>query len=256
MLSRRTVLRSAAVAPLAAVLADPELTRAAAASTETVTIATPGTTAGGTSVSGALALPTGQAKGGVLCVHEWWGLNDQIKAVAAELAREGYVALACDLYDGTVATEPGEARALTQSVDAAKGTDTVVAWVEWLRKHPRGNGKVATMGWCFGGGWSLNASLAAPVDATVIYYGNVKKTAEQVAALRGPVLGHFATQDQWINQAMVSGFEQAMAAAGKQYTSHWYDAQHAFANPTTARYDAEDAASAWSRTLAFLARNL
>ena len=74
--------------------------------------------------------------------------------------------------------------------------------------------------------------------------------------LKGPVLGHFATQDKWINKQMVSGFESAMDAVGNSYTSYWYDAQHAFANPTSARYDAEDAALAWQRTLDFLKRHL
>ena len=76
----------------------------------------------------------------------------------------------------------------------------------WLRKHERGNGKVATIGWCFGGGWSLNASLAAPVDATVVYYGNVAKKTDQLTSLKGPVLGHFATKDKWINQKMIDGY--------------------------------------------------
>ena len=102
----------------------------------------------------------------------------------------------------------------------------------------------------------MNASLATPVDATIVYYGRVNKTAEELSVLNGPVLGHFATQDKWINKQMVSGFESAMDAAGKSYTSHWYDAQHAFANPTSARYDAEDAALAWQRTLDFLKRHL
>ena len=101
-------------------------------------------------------------------------------------------------------------------------------------------------------GWSLNASLVRPVDAAVVYYGRVNKTAAQLASLAGPVLGHFATLDKFINRKMVGGFERAMDAAGKIYDVHWYEASHAFANPTSARYDAEDAALAWKRTLAFL----
>ena len=114
-----------------------------------------------------------------------------------------------------------------------------------------GTGKVATIGWCFGGGWSLNASIATPVDATIIYYGQVDQPASRLARLQGPVLGHFATRDQRINRPMVEGFEKAMAEAGKPLTVYWYEADHAFANPTGARYDAEDAKLAWDRTLAF-----
>jgi carboxymethylenebutenolidase len=76
------------------------------------------------------------------------------------------------------------------------------------------------------------------------------------AALRGPVLGHFATRDKWINRDMVGGFEAAMAQAGKAVASHWYEAEHAFANPTSARYDEADAQLAWQRTLEFFKANL
>ncbi len=125
-----------------------------------------------------------------------------------------------------------------------------------MRARGEVTGKVGTVGWCFGGGWSLNTALARPVDATVAYYGRVNKSAADLASLDGPVLGHFATRDNWINADMVGGFEAAMDDAGKIYTNHWYEADHAFANPTQPRYDAEDAALSWDRTLAFLAANL
>lgn len=105
---------------------------------------------------------------------------------------------------------------------------------------------------CFGGGWSLMTGIVEPVDGTVVYYGKVDRPADMLRRLQGPVLGHFATQDQWINRRMVGKFEAAMKAAGKTFTSHWYDAQHAFANPTGGRYDEADAKLAWRRTLDFL----
>ncbi len=254
-ISRRHVLKGAAAGvPLAAILADPMLAAAAAAGTETVSIKT----TSGHSVSGALAMPATLPAPTMLLIHEWWGLNDQIRTMAAEFARDGYIALACDLYNGKVA-EAGDsttAKSLMSAVDGAQATETVVAWADWLRGHEQGTGKIGTVGWCFGGGWSLNASLASPVDATVIYYGRVTKTAEELTALKGPVLGQFASADKWINQEMVSGFEAAMDTAGKTYTNHWYDADHAFANPSSGRYDQEDAALAWQRTRAFMAENL
>jgi len=252
-LSRRDIVKGlAGGVPLAAVLADPLLAQAAAETTKTVTL----TTEGGRKVTGALALPAKTPAAAVLLIHEWWGLNDQIKSVAAELAREGYIALACDLYDGRVAATREDAKKYMGAVDAGAATDAVRSWVKWLKAHKKATGKVGTIGWCFGGGWSLNASIAHPVDATVVYYGRVNKMAAELAALKGPVLGHFARRDTWINDKMVSGFEAEMKKAGKTATVHWYEADHAFANLTGARYDREDAQTSWKRTLAFFKKHL
>jgi carboxymethylenebutenolidase len=114
---------------------------------------------------------------------------------------------------------------------------------------------IATVGWCFGGGWSLMTGIVEPVDGTIVYYGKVDRSAAMLGKLKGPVLGHYATQDQWINQTMVDKCEAAMKEAGKTYISHWYDAQHAFANPSSGRYDKADAQLSWKRTLAFLELN-
>ncbi len=256
MYARRTVLKGALALPLAAVLADPKLAAAVAASLPEVSLIT----AGGKAVKGALALPAATPAAAVLLVHEWWGLNDQIKSVAAALAKQGYIALAVDLYDGNVATTATDARTYMSAVQPAEATDTLASWIDWLGRRADSTGKIATIGWCFGGGWSLNAALAAPVAApvaaTIVYYGNVAKSADQLAPLKGPVLGHFATRDRWINRTMVDGFGAAMRRAGKRLDTHWYEADHAFANPTSARYDEADAALAWRRTLDFLRANL
>ena len=256
VLPRRAFLSAAAGLPLAAVLADPRLTRAAADSTESVTL----TTRGGQSVTGALALPATLPAPAVLLIHEWWGLNDQIKAVAADLAQQGYVALAADVYKGQVADTPDKAREYMGSVTGEEATDTLVSWVDYLKADRKEagqtSGKVGTVGWCFGGGWSLNTALATPTEGCVVYYGRVTKTAAELAPLACPVLGHFATEDKWINHEMVQGFEAAMDAAGKTYEVYWYEADHAFANPTGARYDAADAKLAWERTSAYLEKQL
>tara|TARA_B100000029_G_scaffold401822_1_gene401121 strand:- start:299 stop:865 length:567 start_codon:yes stop_codon:yes gene_type:complete len=188
------------------VLADPLLAQAAAATLETVSLRT----SGGQDVSASLARPSAAKAPMIMLIHEWWGLNDQIKAVDREFANEGYLAFAIDLYGGKVASVPDDARSFMKQVDPEVATDTVSSWVDWLRIHDRGNGNVATIGWCFGGGWSLNTSLAVPVDATIVYYGNVAKTADQLKSLKGPVLGHFAAKDKWINQKMIDGFEAGM----------------------------------------------
>ncbi|MDA0655210.1 MAG: dienelactone hydrolase family protein [Proteobacteria bacterium] len=250
--ARRNFLKGIAALPLAAVLAYPELARAAARAVRPFAIPL---VAG--EVTGFVAMPEKKPAPTLLLVHEWWGLNDNIKAVAAEFAAQGYIAAAIDLYGGKVATTRAEAKEFKNAVDPEKATEHVKAIIQWLSRHRQGNRKVGTIGWCFGGGWSLNASLAAPVDATVIYYGDVKKKSKDLELLTGPVMGHFGTQDKRINAKMVSGFEKSMKKAGKKdLTVHWYVADHAFANPTGARYDADDAALAWARTLAFFEKNL
>lgn len=251
---RRAFLKGLASLPLAAVLFDPVLARAQADGLNTVEIGIEGSDP----VRGAIALPEAESAPAILLIHEWWGLNDQIKAVAAEYAKLGFVALAVDLFDSEPATESDDAMQRVAALDKDVATAKLVAAIEWLTALERGNGKVATIGWCFGGGWSLDASLATPVDATVIYYGNVEKTADQLEPLYGPVLGHFAIQDKFITREMVERFEKAMADAGKAefLTVYWYDADHAFANPSGARYDASDARLAWDRTLEFLRAGL
>ena len=253
-LGRRTVMKGLAGVSFAAVLADPVLARAAAEETETVTLDLPS----GRSVKAALAMPETLPAPTVMLVHEWWGLNDQIKAAAREYAKEGYIALAIDLMDGQVATTAEDARAQMQAVDPGQALETCSGWVTWLRTHEQGIGKVGTVGWCFGGAWSLNASIVAPVDATVIYYGRLEQDPARLRMLKGPVLGHFATQDGFIDADMVEGFKRAMEEAGMadRLTIHWYEADHAFANPSGSRYDEEDARLSWSRTMDFFARHL
>ncbi len=256
VLPRRAFLSAAAGVPLAAVLADPKLARAAADSLSDVEIST----RAGRTVKGAVAVPAQVPAPAVLLIHEWWGLNDQIKAVAAELAKQGYVALAVDVYEGKVTDDPEKAREYMGAVNADNAKDTLVSWVDYLKVTQKDalqtTGKVGTVGWCFGGGWSLNTALATPTDACVVYYGRVNKTAAELAPLACPVLGQFATKDKWINKEMVDGFEAAMKEAGKKAEIYWYDADHAFANPTQARYDAADAKLAWERTTAFFKQQL
>ncbi|MGH6928200.1 MAG: dienelactone hydrolase family protein [Dongiaceae bacterium] len=251
-LARRTIVTSIAGLPLATILADPRLAAMAAESLETVSQTTPG----GREVVAALAVPAKTPAPAVLLIHEWWGLNDQIKTMAAEFAKEGFLALAVDVYEGQVATDAATAESLMKAVDPAKTVETLGVWTNWLKSDSRSTGKIGTIGWCFGGGWSLNASIANPIDATVIYYGRVDRAAEDLKGLNGPVLGQFAEEDQWINKPMVEAFEANMQQAGKSLEVHWYAANHAFANPTGDNYDKEDAQTAWQRTLEFLRKNL
>lgn len=252
---RRTLLKGLGALPLTAILADPRLARAAAAETETVTI----TTAGGREVSAALAVPEAGQGPAMILIHEWWGLNDQIRSVAMDFARNGYVALAVDLFGRPAVSTPDEAKALTGALKAGEATDTLTSWTTWLRQHGAvtkkadgGLGKVGVIGWCFGGAWSLNASLATPMDATVIYYGRVDRPTDELRRLVGPVQGHFANRDTFIPPSMADGFEARLKEIGHPHEIYRYDADHAFANPSGNRFDQEDAQLAWQRTMTFL----
>lgn len=214
------------------------------------------TTPGGQTVSAYLAKPATSPAPAVLLVHEWWGLNEGIKAKARDYAEAGYVALAVDMYGGKVTDNPDEAAKLMQSFDTEAARDAMAGWIPWLRDHADSTGKVGTVGWCLGGAWSLNASLVAPVDATVIYYGMMPEDAESLAPLAGPALGHFAKLDTFIPLSNVEAFEAAMAKAGKDLTVHIYDAHHAFSNPAGPHYDAAASDLARERTLAFFAEHL
>lgn len=259
---RRFLLKGAVAVPFAAlpltgILATPALAQDAAANTTKVSLTTEVslTTDGGREVSGALALPSDRAEGdtvpSILLIHEWWGLNDQIKAVARALADEGYVVLAVDLFNGVVTTDAATARYQSRNVKADEAIDTLTSWGKWLRAHEASTDKLGTCGWSFGGGWSLGASLNMTVDATVIYYGDVARSADELRNLQGPVMGHFGSRDMFINKDVVAGFESELTRAGRVATVHWYDADRGFTNPSLTRYDEENARIAWDRTLAF-----
>lgn len=219
-------------------------------------------TVNGREVNGYLAYPAA-AEGGlpaVLVFHEWWGLNDNIKAMADQLAGQGYVALAADLYGGRVASQPEAARALME--EALKDRDAMGQNLRqahaYLKEQIKAT-RIGTIGWCFGGGVSLSAALLIPdqIDATVIYYGHVGGDANELKPLKAPVLGLFGGADTGIPVESVHAFETALKGLGKSAEIHIYDgAGHAFANPSGGNYKADAAADAWQRSLAFLAEHL
>lgn len=209
-----------------------------------------------------LSLPEGEkpATGwpGVVVIHEWWGLNDHIRHYADRLAGEGFAALAVDLYDGKVATTPDEAMELVKSVDEARAREVLAAAHAFLGDDARVSArKRGAIGWCFGGGWSLQHAIATPdLDAAVIYYGRLVDDPSQLAKIRADVLAIFGTQDQSIPMEAVDRFEAAMKEAGRSIIVHRYDANHAFANPSSPRYEQTAAADAWEQTRKFFATTL
>jgi carboxymethylenebutenolidase len=214
----------------------------------------------GADVEGYLAEPE-SASGplpSVVVIHEWWGLNDNIRAMADQLAGEGYRALAVDLYDGQQGSTPDEAAALMRaSMEKTEALhDNLSQAIAYLEENGT---NIGTIGWCFGGGWSLQAALASPdrIDATVIYYGRLTSDEAELEKLNMPILGIFGAEDQGIPGDSVRAFESALDSLGKDAAIHVYDgADHAFANPSGTNYQAEAAADAWEKTLAFFEQHL
>ncbi|MBI5850561.1 MAG: dienelactone hydrolase family protein [Planctomycetes bacterium] len=194
----------------------------------------------------------------VLVIHEWWGLNDHVKHWTDRLAADGYAALAIDLYGGTVATTREEAATAMRAVDEAAARATLLAAHRFLARDPRVLARRrGVIGWCFGGGWSLQLALAAPdLDAAVVYYGRLVTDPAALRSIHAPVLGIFGTRDRGIPPASVDAFESAMRDADRACRVLRYDADHAFANPSGARYDQANAAAAWREVRGFLAARL
>jgi len=196
----------------------------------------------------------------VIMIHEWWGLNDNIRAMADRLAAEGYIVLAIDLYGGKVAKNRAEARQFMLSVveDPELANANIRGAYEFV-SSTAGAPKVGSIGWCFGGGWSLNTALLFPddLDATVIYYGQVTDDDEKLGPINSPILGLFAADDTGIKVGTVEAFGAALERLRKDHEILVYPGVgHAFANPTGNNYDEAAASDAWRRTLEFLGRYL
>lgn len=195
---------------------------------------------------------------GVVVIHEWWGLNDNVKHWTDRIAAEGYAALAVDLYGGTIAKTADEAMAAIQKVDDAKAHAILRAGHEFLVKDERVRApRTASIGWCFGGRKSLELSLIEPeLDGAVVYYGNPIVDAEMLKPMKAQLLGVFGSRDKSIPVEKVAAFRAALKTADKVADVREYDADHAFANPSNPRYDEANADAAWQVTRAFLRRVL
>jgi carboxymethylenebutenolidase len=196
----------------------------------------------------------------IIMIHEWWGLNDNIRAMADRLAGEGYIVFAVDMYGGGVAGSPAEARELMLQVveDPDAANENIRAAYEFVTEIV-GAPRVGSLGWCFGGTWSLNTAKLYPeeLNASVIYYGQLTDDEDVLRPINTPVLGLFAAEDTGITVASVEAFRGAMHRLRKDVEVHIYpDVGHAFANPTGSNYDAVAAQDAWRRTLEFLDHHL
>ena len=216
---------------------------------------------GSETVSGYLAAPEGTGKKpAIVVIHEWWGLNDFAKAKADAFAKQGYVALAVDLYRGKVASDPDVAHQLMRGLPEDRAVRDLKAAVAYLRTRPDVDGaRIASIGWCMGGGYSLALALAEPTLAgAVIYYGHLVTDAKTIASLKVPLLGNFGGKDQGIPPADVRAFADEAKKAGASVDFKIYpEAGHAFASSKDpAIYRAADAKDADARTDAFLAKVL
>ena len=216
---------------------------------------------GDETVQAALYTPSGKGPfPAIIVIHEWWGLNDWVKEQASKLADQGYVTLAIDLYRGKVATTPDMAHEIMRGVPEDRAKRDLHAAFEFLQSQPNvRKDRIGAIGWCMGGGYSLEVALQEPtLAADVINYGHLATDTDAIKKINAPILGLFGGQDHGITGDDVHKFEATMKQLGKKIDVKIYDdAGHAFENPNNKEgYRADDAADAWRRTVLFLAENL
>ena len=199
----------------------------------------------------------------VIMIHEWFGLNEHIKSQADLLANEGYAVLAVDLYRGEVATDSDRARELASSVrsNSASAIDNLQSAVSYLKSlEIVDDSKVASLGWCFGGDWSLQLALNSsenPLAATIVYYGRPVTDTASLSSISWPILGIFGDQDQAIPVESVKQFASALNASSITNEIYLYEnVGHAFANPSGDSYASKETADAWQKTIGFLRTHL
>lgn len=200
---------------------------------------------------------------GLLVVHEWWGLNEQIKDEARNLADKGYAVFAISMYGDEVASDSKRAGELATAVrnNPADAERQMKLALDFLEKQSEADAsRLGVVGWCFGGamGIILASSGDKRVKAEVVYYGTPITDTERLKNISMPILGHWGAEDQGIKVDAVRAFEKSLKDQGTPVEFHIYDgAGHAFANPTRSdSYRPEATATAWTRTLDFLAKNL
>jgi len=209
-------------------------------------------------VEGFLAKPNVQGDfPAIVMIHEWWGLNENIKEMAKKLASHGYVVLAVDLYEGGVGTTADEARQLMSSFEQSRWNQNMNTATQYLEEKYSPS-SMGSIGWCFGGGQSLNLALNnSNMDATVIYYGQLVTDPQELDMIDWPILGIFAELDSGIPPETVGKFKEALTEVGIENQIHIYPGvNHAFANPSGDRYAPEESKDAWSKTVEFLEQNL
>ena len=216
---------------------------------------------GDETVQAILYTPAGKAPfPAIIVIHEWWGLDDWVNEQASRLSDQGYVTLAIDLYRGRVATTPDMAHELMRGVPEDRARRDLHAAFEFLSVQPNvRKDRIGSIGWCMGGGYSLDVALQEPTLAAVaIHYGHLATDTEALKKMNAPILGVFGGQDRGITPDDVKKFEATMKQLGKKIDITIYpEAGHGFENPVNQdRYRPDDAADAWKRTVSFFAVTL
>lgn len=197
---------------------------------------------------------SGAARGGVLVVHDWYGLLPHVRGACDELAAAGLVALAPDLYDGRTASDPEQAEALAEGMDRTVARSRLDEAVTTLRDRS-GGGPVGVLGWSLGGMFALIQATTGATDAAAIYYAALDP--EDAAQIHGPVLLHLAEEDEFDPPEYFESFIAALKAGGTEVEVHtWPGTRHSFANLDVPLYAPAQADQAWSITVEFLGRHL
>ena len=217
--------------------------------------------AGTETISGYLVTPEKPGRyPGLVVIHEWWGLTDWVKEQARKLADQGYVALAVDLYRGKVTSDPEEAHELMRGLPQDRAiTDLQAAFAYLYTRQDVDRDHIGSIGWCMGGGLSLQLAIHQPrLAACVVNYGALPTDPNDIQQIFAPVLGNFGAEDRGITPQDVHDFEKTMQAMKRRIDVKVYDgAGHGFENSTNANaYRPEATADAWARTMAFLNKSL
>jgi carboxymethylenebutenolidase len=205
---------------------------------------------------GYLAEPAGNGPG-VIVLQEWWGLDEHIRSLCDRLATEGFYALAPDLYRGETTTQPDEAQQKMMAMSMAQVEQDMCGAADYLASQPGVEGPgVGAVGFCLGGGLAIWAAATCPnIVAAVTYYYVMPHGKPDFTKIKGPVLGHFGTADEFIPLEDANKLESELEDAGVETTFHYYEgAGHAFFNDTNrlGTYDKEQAETSWERTVSFL----
>lgn len=188
----------------------------------------------------------------LVVIQEWWGLNDQVKMESDKYYSDlGNVnVIAVDMYDGKVAATPDSAMKLMRGANMQRMT----AIIQGAIKYAGNKAAIYSVGWCFGGMWSLQTAILAGPQAkgTVMYYGRPETNMDKLKSIECDVIGFFGNKDQSPSPTMVNEFEKNMKDAGKNLSVNRYDAGHGFANPSNPNFNAAAKEDAYAKAIAFL----